>query len=378
MDIKEVPEIWAEQWKAHHYEAMTDIQQKLYTPIKEGKDIIAVSPTGTGKTVAYTLPAIEKIEVKPHTQWLILAPSHELVMQIADVVRSWLPAGLKVVGIIGSANIKRQIDNLKKKPQVIVGSPGRVLELIKQKKIKMHEVKMITLDECDQLLIREHIPTVLEIVNSAMRDRQLVMASATKLEDPMMFYRNSEIEPITIEAQAEESNANVNHLYMDVEPRDKAMLLRRISNVEDMRALVFVKDKVRMDIILEKLQYDGVAAAGLHSEVRKEDRKKFLQAFKKGELTYLVVTDVAARGLDIPDLPFVIHCDVAMDAKQYTHRSGRTGRMGKAGTVISFVNEREARTLRQYLKDLNKEAIKVRYYEGVLTDDFEHKATKRK
>ncbi|EUJ46571.1 DEAD/DEAH box helicase [Listeria riparia] len=378
MDIKEVPEIWAEQWQAHHYEAMTDIQKKLYTPIKEGKDIIAVSPTGTGKTVAYTLPAIEKIEVKPHTQWLILAPSHELVMQIADVVRSWLPAGLKVVGIIGSANIKRQIDNLKKKPQVIVGSPGRVLELIKQKKIKMHEVKMITLDECDQLLIREHIPTVLEIVNSAMRDRQLVMASATKLEDPMMFYRNSEIEPIMVEAKAEESNANVNHLYMEVEPRDKAMLLRRISNVEDMRALVFVKDKVRMDIILEKLQYDGVAAAGLHSEVRKEDRKKFLQAFKKGELTYLVVTDVAARGLDIPDLPFVIHCDVAMDAKQYTHRSGRTGRMGKAGTVISFVNEREARTLRQYLKDLNKEAIKVRYYEGVLTDDFEHKATKRK
>lgn len=242
----------------------------------------------------------------------------------------------------------------------------------------MHEVKMITLDECDQLLIREHIPTVLEIVNSAMRDRQLVMASATKLEDPMMFYRNSEIEPIMVEAKAEESNANVNHLYMEVEPRDKAMLLRRISNVEDMRALVFVKDKVRMDIILEKLQYDGVAAAGLHSEVRKEDRKKFLQAFKKGELTYLVVTDVAARGLDIPDLPFVIHCDVAMDAKQYTHRSGRTGRMGKAGTVISFVNEREARTLRQYLKDLNKEAIKVRYYEGVLTDDFEHKATKRK
>ncbi|KMT63048.1 DEAD/DEAH box helicase [Listeria sp. SHR_NRA_18] len=378
MTIKEVPEIWAEQWKAHNYEEMTEIQQQLYTPIKEGKDVIAVSPTGTGKTVAYSLPAIEKLEVKPHTQWLILAPSHELVMQIADVVRSWLPAGLKVIGIIGSANIKRQIDNLKKKPQVIVGSPGRVLELIKQKKIKMHEVKMITLDECDQLLIRENVPTVLEIVNSAMRDRQLVMASATKLDDPMMFYRNSEIEPVMIEAKAEESNANVNHLYMDVEqPRDKAILLRRISNVEGMHALVFVKDKVRMDIILEKLQYDGVAAAGIHGEVDKEKRKKYLAAFKKAELTYLVVTDVAARGLDIPDLPFVIHCDVAMDAKQYTHRSGRTGRMGKEGTVLSFANEREARTLRQYLKELNKDPIKVRYYEGVLTDDFESKAKRK-
>ncbi|WP_077915831.1 helicase-related protein, partial [Listeria monocytogenes] len=209
----------------------------------------------------------------------------------------------------------------------------------------------------------------LEIVESAVRDRQLTLVSATKLENPDMFFAQTENTPVMLEVTAKpEELTNVEHLYMDVESRDKATLLRRISHIKDMRGLVFVKDKPRMEILLEKLHYDKVKAAGIHGEIRKEKRKKYLDDFKKGTLTYLIVTDVAARGLDIEDLPYVIHYDLAASEKEYTHRSGRTGRMGKSGTVITFANPREIRTLKQYLTIHNLKGKQVRFYQGKLLD----------
>ncbi|EJT2330413.1 DEAD/DEAH box helicase [Listeria monocytogenes] len=370
MTESNIPSFWAEKWQEHGYETPTEIQSAMYQPIKNGADVLAVSPTGTGKTVAYALPTLEKIEAIPKTQWLVLAPSHELVMQITEVIRSWLPSDeLTVISLIGGANVKRQIEKLKKKPQIIVASPGRALELIKQKKIKMHEIKTITLDECDQLLRQENFKSTLEIVESAVRDRQLTLVSATKLENPDMFFAQTENTPVMLEVTAKpEELTNVEHLYMDVESRDKATLLRRISHIKDMRGLVFVKDKPRMEILLEKLHYDKVKAAGIHGEIRKEKRKKYLDDFKKGTLTYLIVTDVAARGLDIEDLPYVIHYDLAASEKEYTHRSGRTGRMGKSGTVITFANPREIRTLKQYLTIHNLKGKQVRFYQGKLLD----------
>ncbi|MBC2251059.1 DEAD/DEAH box helicase [Listeria sp. FSL L7-0123] len=370
MTESNIPSFWAEKWKEHGYETPTEIQSAMYQPIKDGADVLAVSPTGTGKTVAYALPTLEKIEAIPKTQWLVLAPSHELVMQITEVIRSWLPSDeLTVISLIGGANVKRQIEKLKKKPQIIVASPGRALELIKQKKIKMHEIKTITLDECDQLLRQENFKSTLEIVESAVRDRQLTLVSATKLENPEAFFAQTENTPVMLEVTAKpEELTNVEHLYMDVESRDKATLLRRISHIKDMRGLVFVKDKPRMEILLEKLHYDKVKAAGIHGEIRKEKRKKYLDDFKKGTLTYLIVTDVAARGLDIEDLPYVIHYDLAASEKEYTHRSGRTGRMGRSGTVITFANPREIRTLKQYLTIHNIKGKQVRFYQGKLLD----------
>ncbi|EEO4439770.1 DEAD/DEAH box helicase, partial [Listeria monocytogenes] len=282
MTESNIPSFWAEKWQEHGYETPTEIQSAMYQPIKDGADVLAVSPTGTGKTVAYALPTLEKIEAIPKTQWLVLAPSHELVMQITEVIRSWLPSDeLTVISLIGGANVKRQIEKLKKKPQIIVASPGRALELIKQKKIKMHEIKTITLDECDQLLRQENFKSTLEIVESAVRDRQLTLVSATKLENPDMFFAQTENTPVMLEVTAKpEELTNVEHLYMDVESRDKATLLRRISHIKDMRGLVFVKDKPRMEILLEKLHYDKVKAAGIHGEIRKEKRKKYLDDFK--------------------------------------------------------------------------------------------------
>ncbi|WP_163652547.1 DEAD/DEAH box helicase [Listeria sp. PSOL-1] len=362
-----VPSQWQKKWQEHGFKEPTAIQKALYQPILAGEDVIAISPTGTGKTVAYTLPILEGIEAIPKLQWLVLAPSHELVMQITEVIRSFLPTGLSVLAIIGGANVKRQIEKLKKKPQIIVASSGRASELIKQKKIKLHEVKTITLDECDQLLKQENMAEVMAIVQGAMRDRQLILVSATKLEEPERIFAQTGKSQITIEMGEEENeHGKVEHLFMEVENRDKATLLRRLEHVNGIRALVFVRDKPRMDILLEKLAYDGVKAAGIHGEIRKETRKKTLQAFKKGDLHFLIVTDLAARGLDIPHLPYVIHYDMAGSEKEYIHRSGRTGRMGEDGIVISFVNKREMRTLKQYVKSSGKKVQQIRFYQGEL------------
>ncbi|WP_099221885.1 DEAD/DEAH box helicase [Listeria costaricensis] len=368
-------EKWKALWESHGYGNPTAIQTAIYQPILEQQNVLAIAPTGTGKTVAYTLPILEKVTSKKELQWLILAPSHELVMQIADVVRSWLTdKEITVTPLIGGANIKRQIEKLKKKPQIIVASPGRAKELIQQKKIKMHEVHTITLDECDELLSKDHFDTTLSIVQSAKRDRQLVLVSATHLETADRFFAQLSEKPLLFEEKAKpEARAQVKHQFMEVENREKPILLRRISHVAGMRGLVFVRDKARMDILLEKLAYDGVKAAGIHREIPKEMRQKVLQAFKDGTLTYLIVTDIAARGLDIPDLPYVIHYDLASNEKEYIHRSGRTGRMEKSGTVISFVNAREIRILKQYLKEQHLTGEKVRFYQGALTAETAEK-----
>ncbi|EUJ29162.1 hypothetical protein MFLO_11265 [Listeria floridensis FSL S10-1187] len=269
-------ERWQEAFLEHGYAEPTEIQTALYEPLVNGADVLAISPTGTGKTVAYTLPLLEKIEAKPALQWLVLAPSHELVMQIADAIRSWVSnSGISVAAIIGGANVKRQIERLKKKPQIIVGSPGRVFELIEQKKIKMHELKVITLDEADQLLLPENSKKTIEIVGRAQRDVELVLVSATRPAEPQAFFGQFERTPLEMEVKPEHrATENIEHLYMDVENRDKATLIRRLSQIDEMRALVFVRDKPRMDILLDKLAYDGVKAAGIHSDIRKDTRQK--------------------------------------------------------------------------------------------------------
>lgn len=372
-------EHWQQAFTANGFEEPTEIQTELYGVLKAGSDALAISPTGTGKTVAYTLPILEKIEAKPELQWLVLAPSHELVMQIADAIRLFIEPEKKisVMPIIGGANLKRQLEKLKKKPQIIVASPGRLLELIDRKKVKMHSVQVVTLDEADQLLSKENSRMTMDIVRHAKRDVQLVLASATRPLDPDAFFRQFEREPVEIEVSpAKRATENVTHLYMEVENREKASLIRRITQVDGMQALVFVRDKPRMDILLEKLKFDGVTAAGIHGDLRKETRQKVLREFKAGKLQYLIVTDIAARGLDIPDLPYVIQYDIAESAREYTHRAGRTGRMGKPGTVLSFVNQRELRSLKQFLKELGKSALPVRFFGGKLVSPGEAKENK--
>ncbi|MEK3890182.1 DEAD/DEAH box helicase [Bacillus sp. FSL K6-3431] len=345
-------------WAKSHFTVPTPIQNRAIPYILEGKDLIAQSPTGTGKTIAYLLPIVEHIQVDNNSlQAVILAPSRELVMQIYQELQKWTEdTEITGVSLVGGANIKRQLDKLKKKPQIAVGTPGRILELIKLKKLKMHDVKTIVLDEGDQLLINEHLQTVRTIVKSAQNDRQLLLFSATSLKEIDLITAMIDRKPEIIKVErTETASKGVNHYYLISEPREKAELLRRIAAMEGMKGLVFVRDVASMTVLAEKLKYEKVSLDILHSELGKNDREKALRALRDGDVKILLATDVAARGLDIEGLTHVIHSDFPADVEQYIHRSGRTGRMGAAGTVVSLVTSREERELKKYGRQLDLE-----------------------
>lgn len=369
--LAELQPFLQEKWQKAGFEDLTDIQRKAIPAILTGKDLMAMSPTGTGKTLAYMLPLLEKIDKEMKSiQILIMAPSRELVAQIHDVALKWTEgSGIASASLVGGANIKRQVEKLKKKPQMVIGTPGRVQELIQLKKLKMHEIRTIVLDEGDQLLGKEHLDTVRMIVKSAMRDRQLLLFSATKLADAEQVEAMLGRTPDELEASSQESvPATIKHYYLSCEPREKTKLLGKLARLEDIKALVFVRSVGNMNVIADKLAYEGISAGMLHSEMDKRSREKAIKDLHAGTKPLLLATDIAARGLDIEGLNCVIQYDLAEDARQYVHRAGRTGRMGAEGTVVSLVNPRDERELNKYGKELGIPIQQKRLYQGQLAD----------
>lgn len=355
-----------ENWKKSFTEP-TPVQQRAIPSILEGKDVVAQSPTGTGKTVAYLLPILNKVdEEKEATQAVILAPSRELVMQIFEEIKAWsIGTRLTSVSLVGGANIKRQMEKLKKRPQLVVGTPGRIWELIQMKKLKMHEVKTIVLDEGDELLGKEHLDDVRRVVKSALNDRQLLLFSATALQDPDQVKAMLGREPERIVVERELAvPSEIEHIYLLCEPREKINLLGKIAKMDGMKGLAFIRSIGNLHVIADKLSYEGIDLEILHSDMRKDERKKALQRLDSGDVSILLATDIAARGLDIKGISHVIHFDLAKDVEQYIHRSGRTGRMGKSGTVVSLVPPRDERELQKYGKLLGIPLSKKRLYKG--------------
>jgi len=358
-------------WNKSGFAQATPIQLKAIPQIMEGKDVIAESPTGTGKTLAYLLPLLEKIDPDQSSpQALILASSRELVMQINEEVRIWSQgSNINGAAFIGGANVKRQLEKLKKRPQVIAGTPGRIQELITQKKLKMHEVKTIVLDEGDQLLVPEHLTTIRNIVKTTLKDRQVMMFSATLPQETEQAARAFMNEPVTIKVdKSEKMQSKVDHMYFVVEKRDKFKILEKISRLEGMKGLAFINDIGELNVIGEKLKYKEIEVGLLHGESNKVDREKALRKLKSGKHPLLLATDVAARGLDIKGLTTVIHVDLANGIDQYVHRSGRTGRAGADGTVMSIVTEREERELKKMARELEISLEKKEFYAGQIVD----------
>ncbi|MBN8202334.1 MULTISPECIES: DEAD/DEAH box helicase [Bacillaceae] len=351
-----------EAWKKSAFAQPTTVQAEAVPQALEGRDIIAESPTGTGKTLAYLLPALEKIDPdKQAVQAVILASSQELVMQILSEIQKWAEgSGIKAASFIGGANVKRQLEKLKKHPHIALGTPGRVLELIKQKKLKMHEVKTVVLDEGDQLLVPEHAQTVQNIVKSTLKERQVLLFSATlpPVVEQLAKELTADAEVIRVEKDETIQAAGVDHIYFVAEARDKIKMLEKISRLEDIKALVFVKDIGNLTVMAEKLDFKNISSSTLHSDLSKFDRQKAIKNFRTGKTNMLIATDVAARGLDIKGVSHVVHFDFPKDVNQYVHRSGRTGRFGASGTVISLVTEREERELKKMGKELGLNAEK--------------------
>lgn len=370
--LTEVKPFINEVWEKEGFQQLTSIQGAAIPVILEGKDVIAESPTGTGKTLAYLLPVLNGIDPERRSiQAVIQASSQELVMQILSEIQKWSEgSGIRAASFIGGANVKRQLEKLKKSPHIIIGTPGRTLELIKQKKIKMHEVKTIVLDEGDQLLTPEHLPTIKEIIKSSLADRQVVLFSATLTNHAEKLAKEltRDAQVITIEKDETIQSANVEHVYFSAEQRDKIKLLEKVSRLEEVKALVFIKDIGSLTVTSEKLTFNGVEASILHSDLNKDKRKNALKDFRTGKTNMLLATDVAARGLDIKGVTHVVHYDFPKDITQYVHRSGRTGRFGAEGMVLSFVTEREERELKKFCKELNIEVEKKVFYKGQISE----------
>lgn len=366
--IKEMKPFLQRIWEKSQFAEMTTVQTAAIPKIMEGKDVIASSPTGTGKTLAYLLPVLNNIDPENKAiQAVILASSQELVMQIFKELQKWSEdSGIRTASFIGGANVKRQIEKLKKNPHIIAGTPGRMYELIKQKKIKMHEVKTIVLDEGDQLMTFEHLPTVQNIIRSSLADRQVVLFSATLSQyaqkEAGELMRDPEV--IIIEKDEIAGTGKVEHIYFISEQRDKIKLLEKISRLPSSKVLTFIRDIGNLTQIHEKLAYQDIHTSVLHSDLNKDKRKNALKDFRTGKINMLMATDVAARGLDIQGITHVVHFDFPKDIEQYIHRSGRTGRFGADGTVISLVTVREERELKKFARELNVSLEEKAFFKG--------------
>ncbi|NQN16796.1 DEAD/DEAH box helicase [Streptococcus suis] len=339
------PSSWTDQLTLLGFEDFTPIQVQAFEPIANGKSLLAISPTGTGKTLAYLWPSLLALTPKKAQQLLILAPNTELAGQIFDVCKAWSETiGLTAQLFLSGSSQKRQIERLKKGPEILIGTPGRIFELIKLKKIKMMNINTIVLDEFDQLFSDSQYQFVEKIINYVPRDHQLIYMSATAKFDRQKIAED--IESIDL---SEQKLDNIQHCYMMVDKRDRLETLRKFANIPDFRALAFFNSLSDLGASEDKLLYNGVNAVSLASDVNVKFRKVIIERFKNHELNLLLATDMVARGIDIDNLECVLNFEVPFDQEAYTHRSGRTGRMGKEGLVITLVSSpSELKQLKKY------------------------------
>jgi superfamily II DNA/RNA helicase len=353
----------------------TEVQEKSIPLALDGKNILAQSETGTGKTLAYLLPLIEKLQKdKKEMQAIILAPTYELCMQIHNTILELKKeSGVSITStqLIGSANIARQIEKLKDKPNILVGSAGRVLELIRKKKITASTIKTIVLDEVDKLLDNKNIPLIKEIVKNTQKVDQFLMFSATINNSSLQLSKElvEDLEVIRVKG-SNKVNEDITHNYIMVEERKKIEYLRKLIHAaRPKRAIVFISNSFNVDQTLEKLKFHKINAATIHGDIDKDERKNALESFRKGKIQVLVASDVAARGLDIKGVTHVINLDTPRDPKNYLHRVGRVGRAGEKGEAYSLVDNRDLNNIRIYEKDLNLKFNRKYVYMGRVLQD---------
>lgn len=333
----------------------TAIQNAVINSAIEHNDIIAQSVTGSGKTLAYLIPMLEKIDATTKDlQGIILAPTHELVIQINQQILDLsknADLNISSLTIIGNVNIKRQLENLKKKPHIIVGTTGRVLELMNMKKIKPHPVKTIVIDEVDRMLDERNLKEVEEIIKKTLKDRQLMVFSASITDETIAISKSFMKEPEVIMIDENIINQDITHYSLICERRDKVDLLRKLifaTNPE--RSLVFVNKNEIIQTITKKLQYHNYKVLSLFGNASKQDRKQAMDNLKSGKIQVVIASDLAARGLDIKGVTHIFNLDFPEDTKDYLHRVGRTGRAGNEGYAFSLVTEFEEKYLRRVEK----------------------------
>ena len=358
------------------YKEPTPIQQESIPAILEGKDVMAAAQTGTGKTASFTLPILHmlshpKNDHKGHqVRALIITPTRELAAQVRDNVLTYgNNLNLRSTAVYGGARIHNQQLKLKKGVDILVATPGRLLDLYNQKSVNFSKVEILVLDEADQMLDMGFIHDIKKIINLLPQQRQNLMFTAT-FSNPFRKLANELVEnPIEISVTSDnETAANVDHYVHPVDKSRKAELLIELIETEQWKqALVFTRTKHGADRLTKQLLKVDIKAAAIHGNKTQNNRMKALDSFKNNRIKILVATDVAARGIDIPNMQQVINFDVPTVAKDYVHRIGRTGRAGKSGKAVSLVSADEFNLL-QDIERLLKQTLKRHVIDGFEPD----------
>lgn len=348
------------------------VQAECIPAALEGRDILAGSQTGTGKTLAFLLPLLQKIDTGDKSlQGLILAPTQELAIQIQREAEKYGEVlGVNVQALIGGAAMKRQLERLRLHPQLVVGTPGRIREILALRKLKLHKVHTVVVDEVDQMFQLGGTGDLEQILRGTLRDRQLMFLSATIDQQIHKLAEKEMKDPVRIGIEPEQrTSKSLEHLYFTCEEREKIDMLRRIIRQFDSeRSIVFINNTDHIAEVEAKLNHVGLLAGALYGDADKATRSVTLKRFREGKIKVLVASDVAARGLDIEELGLVINLDPPIDSEHYVHRVGRTGRMGRQGLAVSIITNREEFIIRKFSRELGIDIKLRRLYGGKVID----------
>jgi len=342
------------------------IQAQGIPAVMQGSDVIGQAQTGTGKTAAFGIPVLERIDTSSNAvQALILCPTRELAVQVSEELGrlAKFQRGIRIEAIYGGDSIDRQIRSLKRGVHIVVGTPGRVMDHMQRRTLKFDEVRMMVLDEADEMLdmgFREDIESILA---DMPEDRQTILFSATMSKPIMSITKRFLNDPVLIKVVRNElTNVNIEQVCFEVKPQAKVEVMTRLIDMYHLKSLlVFCNTKRKVDEIVEDLQLRGYASEGIHGDLRQQQRSNVMSKFKAGVTTILVATDVAARGIDVSGLDGVINYDIPLDEEYYVHRIGRTGRAGMSGKAFSLV----ARDEKFRLKSIEN-YTKVKIEKGVI------------
>ncbi len=346
------------------FETPTPIQEKTIPILleKDSKDIIALAQTGTGKTAAYGIPLLQKTNSSSKkVQHLILSPTRELCLQIADDLRGYstYKKEIKITAVFGGSSIEKQIKEIKRGAQIVSATPGRLVDLIKRKKINLSDISTVVLDEADEMLNMGFRDELDAIIDQTPKNRNTLLFSATMPKEVAAMTKRFMKNPTEITAGKKNVGAqNVAHECYFVQARDRYLALKRIVDFQpDIYGIVFCRTRRETQEVAEKLIKDGYNADSLHGDLSQAQRDAVMNKFRIKHIKLLVATDVAARGLDVNDLTHIINYNLPDELELYTHRSGRTGRAGKFGTSIAIANLREKNKLRLIEQQLGKKFV---------------------
>lgn len=350
------------------FQNLTGIQQKCIPLMMEGHDVIAIAPTGTGKTLGFGIPMLEYVNLDdPNVQEIVLAPTRELAQQIADELTNLAHfiKGAKIAVIYGGQPFPKQMRALERKPQILVATPGRLLDHMERGNIRLSGVHTMVLDEADEMLKMGFIQDVEKVIESADPNRQLVMFSATTNQDVLTVSWKYQHDPIEIVVQAEaENKPNITQYVIESEQKQKYdHLLYLLDSDQYKRIMIFCNTKDMTDRLCERLKKAGYSAECLHGDVKQTQRDKVMSDFRKGKFEILVATDVAARGIDVDDVEAVFNYDLPDKQEFYVHRIGRTGRAKRAGVSFSFVSFRDSIRMDEILKYIHNTPITLAFDE---------------